>query len=227
MDWHKKYLKYKMKYLNYKEKYLNFVNKDYINELKTLYPNCIYDQNEDKLSNTETYGEMEYEGIETLYDLIKVNNNIEYFIDIGSGRGKLPCWFANLSNIQKSIGIEIIESRHNDALNLVSKLSINYPDITHKIFLFSGDIFNYKLNKLVNNSSNTLIWISNLCFGTELTNSIFKKIIDELQSGTIIACSKNPDLTDKILSVKIKLITQLNVKMSWNNSSNIFILQII
>lgn len=247
-----KYNKYKTKYLKLKQKYEkqnNVVNidadtntntnsdndtnsdsntKDYFDELKKLYPKCVNNGNESK-SSTETYGEMEYTGIELLNSKFNSNNRIKYFIDIGSGRGKLICWFAGIPNIIKSIGIEIVEQRYKDSLNLKNKLS-NYPDITKKIELICDDVSKINLNNLVNlNSSDTLIWISNLCFGQELSDKIFTQILNQMDIGCIIICSRKPFIDKDNHSVNNKylnLLDELKIPMSWTNLSNVFVFQI-
>ena len=60
----------------------------YIQQLKRLYPSCVHDTNKDKLctqynGHTITYGEMTYEGIETLYVSISKYAIPEYFLDVG------------------------------------------------------------------------------------------------------------------------------------------------
>ena len=106
---YKKYLKYKQKYLNLS---LQFggneeLQKSYFEKLKVLYPNCIqYTNDSDNYKNHQiTYGEMEYEGIEKLYNKFNKDFELTNFIDIGSGRGKLCLYMALFPQITQSIGI--------------------------------------------------------------------------------------------------------------------------
>lgn len=224
-----KYIKYKTKYLELKQKYKLDVNNTYFDELNRFYPKCILNRKETNKS-TETYGEMEYNGIKEINYELNKNNKIKYFIDIGSGRGKLTCWFAGIPNIIKSYGIEIVEKRHNDALELKEKLSKNYPLITKKIDFKCIDISNINLGELTNNSNDNLIWISNLCFGLELSNKIFTQILNQMEIGTIIACSKKPfenNQDNKISNKNLKLIKELKIPMSWTKLSNVYVYQII
>ena len=85
----------------FKKKDYSSKETDYISELKELYPLCKHDWILSKNDNNTNYdghkivyGEMSYEGIETLYSITStpsnsIKNKFDAFIDIGSGRGKL------------------------------------------------------------------------------------------------------------------------------------------
>ena len=131
-----------------------------------------------------------------------------------------------MPNISKSFGIEIVQQRHNDAVNLKKQLSKSFPTITEKIELKCNDISTINLGELTNNSSNCLIWISNLCFGLELANKIFEQILEQMEIGTIIICSKKPEENNIKTNKIFKLVKNLEIPMSWNKSSNVYIYQI-
>lgn len=254
-NYKKKYLKYKTKYLELKKKFDNInlstneinnnsnnndtnnnnsnsnintlINLNYLNELKKLYPSCVKKSEESKES-THTYGEMEYEGVESLNRQINSDNRIKYFLDIGSGRGKLPCWFGGMTNIIKSIGIEIVEQRCKDAQELKSKLFKNYPEQTNKIELICGSFELYNFGELVDSNPNTLVWISNLCFGPELTKTVFVQILNQMVKGTIICCSRKPSETiDSNTTNKLVPKSQIQIQMSWwDKLSDVFVFEI-
>jgi hypothetical protein len=249
MDWKIKYLKYKTKYLNLKNNYDNMIsfggkdyggdlnnistNTDYFDELKKLYPNCVKNPNESK-DSTHTYGEMEYSGVQSLNQQINPSNTIKYFLDIGSGRGKLPCWFGGIDNIVKSIGIEIIEQRYMDADKLKSNLAQKFPMQTSKIQLLHGSFENYNLGELVGSNPDTLVWISNLCFGPELTEKVFTQILNQMPKGSIICCSSQPsNIID--VNTPTKLVyknnnnnnNKIQIQMSWwDNLSDVYVYQL-
>jgi hypothetical protein len=244
MDYHSKYLKYKSKYSNLQKmiagnpdvkRYLleGLSDKQVVNlpdtfleQLQNIYPKTKYDYK--KLNNTynghiTTYGEMEYEGMHNILNHLSKDHNINFnnFIDLGSGRGKLPLQVAAVSdNIVRSIGIELVKERHDEAVEIKEKLK-QFKNITDKV-VFINDDFN-KIDLLSYINGITLVWISNLCFPQELTNNIFSKLIDILPHGSIITCSKEHLLqTHKLSKIGI-----LQVPMSWNKDSNIFIYKII
>jgi len=239
MNWKSKYIKYKTKYLELKQKYNQNnpainpnpnpnPNQNYFNQLEKYYPSCVK-KNDSKKEN-ETYGEMEYVGITKLFARTsQIQPNTQYFIDIGSGRGKLPCWFAGFPSIIKSIGIEIVKQRHIDANELKQKLSGEFPDITKKIIFEEGSVEDFDLGNLTNHSANTLIWMSNLCFEEHLTETIFTQLLTQMEKNTLITCSKKPPITiDSNTTNKLKYIEQIEIQMSWwNNLSIVHIYQIV
>jgi hypothetical protein len=235
-DHYKKYLKYKDKYLRLKQQIGG--NNNYELKLKELYPECVHDNAKNGIKNAEkylkdgystTYGEMDYLAIEELNKKLNPEGKIKYFIDLGSGRGKLPLIMANKVD-KKSIGIELVTERHESGLKLLNTLSIDYPQITNKVELICGDMFTYldSINKMTFESP-VLIWISNLCFGEEITSRLFKKLIEKMPSNSIIGSSKVPDNVPP--GIKPFILegntNTLLVPMSWSNNSTIYIYMII
>ena len=231
-DYYQKYLKYKDKYLKLKHQLGG--NDLYITELKKEYPECVHDittlkdaNNYSKNGYATTYGEMDYPAIEKYNDLFNKDENIEYFIDFGSGRGKLPLFMADKVKV-KSIGIELVTERHDDAIKLKNTLAKKYSEITNKVELINGDMFKYLEN--VNKGTfktPVLIWISNLCFGEEITSRLFNKLIEKMPSGSIIGSSKVPNkIPDGLEPVNFEKDNKVEVQMSWSKISNIYIYKI-
>ena len=163
---------------------------------------------------------MEYEGLEKLYQyVLKIQPKINTFVDIGSGRGKLCMYMAAKPNIKQSLGIELVEGRHKDAMQLKTMLKSEYSD---KVEFLNADIFtvNFASEISVNNA---LLWFSNLCFDPNITQRIFEKVKAEFPIRTIIASSKgiNSDI------VGLSLIDNITVPMSWFKNSNVHIYEIV
>ncbi len=215
------YEKYRNRYLEIKNreksKSMNLTS-NYKDELKKLYPACKFDK--DRNTNYEkaniTYGEMNYEGFDKLLEYLK--NDVNVFIDIGSGRGKLCLYAAGFPFIKKSIGIELVKERHSDAISLKSKLE-KYPE-SSKVKFINDYVENVNLSQF--KSDKILIWISNLCMAESVTNTIFESIANNLPKGTIIGCSKAPKESSKYVKV-----TDLKIPMSWSEDSNIFLFKIV
>lgn len=232
-DYYQKYLKYKDKYLKLKQQLGG--DDEYISELKKLYPECVHDHGSIKDADkyhrdgyATTYGEMDYPAIEKFNSLFNFDGTRDYFIDFGSGRGKLPLFMADKVN-KKSIGIELVTERHDSAKQLKEKLSKNWPSIINKVELIGGDMFKYleTINKSTFDSP-VLIWISNLCFGEEITSKLFNKLIEKMPSGSIIGSSKIPSTIPNEIEpviVEGKNNTVL-VPMSWSKGSSIYIYKI-
>jgi len=195
----------------------NMTKKNYIQTLQTLYPKCKHDDTSEHCNydgHKITYGEMEYDGIQQLYSIItdKYNTNIDCFMDIGSGRGKLCMFMAAQPKIKHVLGVELVEKRHQDAENLKSKLTSSYAN---KVELLNENIFNVNLRE--HSGENVFVWFSNLCFDQANIELIFKKFTEELPSGSIICCSKKPDS-----NTGLNFLETIKIPMSWSKESNVY-----
>lgn len=237
-NYHNKYLKYKSKYLKLKtqiEKNQLGGNELYISELKELYPECLHDHETIKDVHkyqedgyATTYGEMDYQAIEQFNNKFNSSGEMKYFIDFGSGRGKLPIFMGD--KVDKSIGIELVTERHNDAIKLKESLSKKFNEITNKVELINGDMFEYlkSVDKSTFNSP-VLIWISNLCFDEKITKQLFDELVTKMPSGSIIGSSKIPN----VIPYEIEAIiltgssdNKITVSMSWSKDSTIHLYKI-
>jgi tRNA G46 methylase TrmB len=195
--------------------------KQYINKLKNLYPSCKFDKQVEDITlyngNNITYGEMEYEGIQELYNYLTKNYNpkINSFIDLGSGRGKLCMYMAAQPKIKFVLGVELVKQRHDDAEILKTDLKYEYAN---KVNLLNKNVLDIDFEEFKNKQ--IFIWFSNLCFEQTSTNSIFEKIKTSLPSGTIICCSKQP------FPIVGTFLSTITVPMSWNKASNVHIYKV-
>ena len=154
-----------------------------------------------------TYGELTNDGLKTMLNEIDTENKV--FYDLGSGKGSVVINAVNnFPNLKKSVGIEIVKDRHNDAINKRDK-----EDLKDKIEFIQEDIFSDKINL----QDADIIYISNLCFSEEMNNSIAKKIDNEVKSGTIVFTSR------KIPLENVGETSNTSVKQTWMNGSNIYI----
>ena len=207
--------------------------KRFVTKLKELYPACKHDgvgiQREVYNEHNITYGEMDYKGMEKLYKHVKkINPDINTFLDIGSGRGKLCLYLLGLPKIQKCIGVELVKERYEDALQLKTQLPEEYVD---KVEFIHANILDVPLNKYFNDQTKLFVWFSNLCFAQHVTDDIFKKLGTELPVGTIICCSKktsnnlnltpNPNLETSLTS--FTYLGSVQIEMSWSGNSTVYI----
>ena len=217
MDYNQKKLKYKQKYLELKQQVAGSF--DFIAKLKELYTTPKFDAPFTKTYNyPTTYGEMDYESMNKLS--IKFND-VKHFLDIGSGRGKLCLYMAHEIKIKSSIGIELVEERHNDAIQLKQQLSPDFSIFTNKVEFINADIFGIDLIKKF--KGKTLVWFSNLMFQQDISNNVIIKLINELPKDSIILCSK----PFSILHDNINLLEEIIVIQSWDLNSKTYCYQII
>lgn len=240
MDYKSKYLHYKKLYLdlklkggelnltrkqleNFSEEDIVYIPDEYYEDLKKIYPTTKFDESSLKHiypTKDITYGEMNYEGINILVEHLHTMHKISFknFLDIGSGRGKIPLHIAALPNVTKSVGIELVKERHDDAEEIKEQLN-KYKNIVDKVTFINDDIKNIDLTDHINDI--TLVWISNKCFPSKLNDKIFSKLLDVLPKDSIISCS------EEYSSDKLNKIDNIKVPMSWYSDSDIFIYRIV
>jgi hypothetical protein len=249
--YYNKYIKYKGKYLTLKQQIAGetksdkLLNEKYINTLKEYYPQIIHDKNDIKdvelykeTGSVITYGEMEYSSIEMFNNQFNNDGQFKYFIDFGSGRGKIPLYMGTKVS-ERSYGIEIVKERHDEAVELLQRLSVDFPTITKKLKLIRSDMIDF-LNILPSNNleiqenalftSPTIIWISNLCFTEEMNTRLFQKIGEKMPYGSIIGCSKYPSnvMPENIKPLNVSNGTNtLSVPMTWSKMSTIYIFKVM
>jgi tRNA G46 methylase TrmB len=197
--------------------------KNYVSKLKQLYPSCKHDTDYNGSSydgHNITYGEMNYEGMKKLHMYVqKINPDLNTFIDIGSGRGKLCLYLASLRKIKKCIGIELVKSRYEDAIELKTRLS---PAFADKVEYICANIFEVNIKEFLPMDANVFVWFSNLCFEQSSIDEIFEKIVNELPSGSIICCSKKTNSENN----RILFIESVQIEMSWNKDSIVHIYEL-
>ena len=212
------------KKFNTKEKkiYRGITRKNFRNKLIKIYPKCKHDgklvnKEDDRYKNDQiTYGEMNYNGIEILYKYLNnkyKNNKLSIFLDVGSGRGKLCMYMGSYQKIKKSIGIELVEERHQNAVELLNKLPKKY---SKNVELFNGNILNKDLTKII--TEPTFIWWSNLCFDSDKIEEIYAKLKSEIPSKSILCCSKT--------IINGNLAGEIKIPMSWREDSNVLIYEL-
>jgi len=208
--------------------------------LFSLYPECKFDRGivdyNDYPDDNVTYGEMEYNGIDQLYDYVmsleKKDSNQEQkyaFIDIGAGRGKICIYMASKPNITQSNGIELVKLRHIDSISLLQSFSKRkrFRPFLSKINFYNENMFHFNFrDSLQDPSQKCFIWINDLCFELETINKLFIKLSEDLEPNSIISCNKMPAIDQAPFSKHFKLINTLSIPMSWNkNGSDVFIIQ--
>jgi SAM-dependent methyltransferase len=157
-----------------------------------------------------TYGEVTQEGIEKLVDEFNKQPITTYektrrtFYDLGSGIGKNVIVVASLVPEIKSKGIEIVQERHDMAIEARQK--IKSKQIKDRVEFICGSLMDINLEDAA------WIYVSNLCFSEKLNKQLSAKLNKEVGKNTMIACSKELHLPDYS-------VERLNIPMTWDNKS--------
>ena len=154
-----------------------------------------------------TYGELTYNGLESILNSINCKDKV--FFDLGSGKGNVVINSIKIKpSLKKSIGIELSKKRYEEAFKNLNSLINNEK---FKIQFLNNDI----LSNDINLNDADIIYISNLCFSDDVNRQIAHKLDNEIKSGTLIFCSKKLPLT---LKHEMKVTS---VEQSWNEDSNL------
>lgn len=161
-----------------------------------------------------TYGEIEYKGLEIIYDEMKqLNVSTNQFIDLGSGTGRI-LHYAIIAGFDNAIGVELAEERHKYSQDVLNKVD---PDTQKRIKIFNEDLFNIPKEFY---TSCRVVLISNLLYSKETNQKLFDYLDKNLQSGTIVLVCIVPDDTKSIKKIK-----NIKIPVSWTQSSNLYIYQ--
>ena len=124
--------------------------------------------------------------------------------------GKIPIMAVHWGNAKKAVGVELAKERHDKAVYMKSKLSQEYQD---KLTFINGDLL-----KDIDLNEFNVIFISNLCFSSEVNDKVVEKL-KELKKGTYIFCSK------EIKAPHLKYLGSIKVVMTWTQNSDLKIYQ--
>jgi hypothetical protein len=108
-----------------------------------------------------------------------------------------------------SKGIEIVSDRHKQAMSAYNK--ITDESIKKRIILSCCSLFDNSI------SDAAWIFISNLCFSSELNLQLAEKITKEVKKHTLIVCSKQLDLSQQLFKKQ-----EISVPMSWSENSSAY-----
>jgi len=159
-----------------------------------------------------TYGEITEDGIKNIIDYMKNNNiPISTYIDLGSGNGRSLA-YAIKNGFSKAKGVEIVEERHNYAVNAINKL----PKYKDSIELIQSDMFNLQPSFF---PKKTTIFISNLLFPPETNQKLFQFLSDNTHDDITLIVSKIPKKL-----YKFKINKSINIPMSWEKESTCYVL---
>lgn len=167
-------------------------------------------------NNYNTYGEVSPQGMRILYEKFKQYAPLKSgrrFYDLGSGVGKVVLGMAVLNHDLECYGIEIVPERARLASTAHSK--IKNPHIQRRVHFIQDSIFNPSLRL----KEACWIFVSNLCFDSEMQDKLSQKM-DEVEPGTVIICSRALNVSKERFEA---LENNCVVPMSWSNSSSCWI----
>jgi SAM-dependent methyltransferase len=192
-----------------------------ISRKKTLKFNKLYDglSGFDSSEDSDVkYYELKAESIPILYEiysryapLSNIIGSYKNFYDLGCGVGKNVLGLTALNSSLKGVGVELISERvqqANTALQRLRDTSIKQR-VEFVCLSFLDDSINY--------SNACWIFISNLCFTDDTKQQLTEKLERELNTGSIVVCSK------ALNSTKFEQLNYITLPMSWSDESKVYV----
>lgn len=180
-----------------------------ITKLKT--PNLSKNDNilqyKDNSDVNVVYGEPCAYEIDNLIQELNINEN-DVFYDLGSGNGNVCATVLFGSSCKKAVGIELSDTRHNEAIRIKNQIYKNHPDKTiDKQLIFINDNFmNY------NYEDATIVFMDSVLFENKTINNIEKKLKNNPNIRYFIS------MKNEYTPIFFKYIKTLNIKASWGSS---------
>lgn len=165
-----------------------------------------------------TYGELKAESIPILYEiysryapLSNILSSYRNFYDLGCGVGKIVLGLTALNSSLKGVGIELVSERIQQANTALQRL--RDTSIKQRVEFVCLSF----LDNSINYSNACWIFISNLCFTDDTKQQLVEKLERELNTGSIVVCSK------ELNSTKFEQLNHITLPMSWSDESKVYV----
>lgn len=161
-----------------------------------------------------TYGEITFEGVETLLKLLKLKDT-DVFYDLGCGVGKMVVQVYLDSPVKKSAGIELSGERTESALKIQQQLQLDNKIQAGRTLAF------YKESFLdADLSDGTVIYLASTCFSDDIMKKVTEKLAT-LKKGLRVATLKQLAPHEKFA-----VIDQFILPMTWSDSTPVYLYEL-
>lgn len=166
-----------------------------------------------------TYGEIEWQTLKLMLEYAQKQEcpGLHTFYDLGCGRGRAVLYMALSGIFHSCVGIEVLPERISLSQKALAKLRTVIPTAGAKVRLYEASF----LNPAFKYKDARMIFLSNLCFDKDTQDALFSKLNAEMQKGSLVFCSKMPDVNPAAFEV----VGVQKVPMTWTLNSEIHILR--
>lgn len=154
-----------------------------------------------KYQNATTYGELTPDGLDEFLTIIEPMREDQIFLDVGSGYGKLVARIADVTEVGRSVGVELVKKRHDMAVGFFS----DKP----KVELYHGDILDYDVL-----GEADVVIMNSICWPRQVLELVTERIKPgaTILSNSVGFFMKYPNRTPKKM---FRLETSWNKKNKW------------
>ena len=156
---------------------------------------------------SHTYGEIIYPSMEAVINRLEVKKE-DVFYDLGSGVGKFPAWVHLTTDIKKSVGIELSETRYEKSMQALGRLEeAGLLNKSRTLSCVHGDITE------VDFSDATIIFMCATCFSEPLLQKLVDIFLELTPGLRIVTLKKLPE------HPRLVLIKEEALATSWSKGS--------
>lgn len=162
-----------------------------------------------------TYGEITYDAVKTLIDDLQLDSN-DVFYDLGCGVGKMVMQIYLESPVKKSIGIELSQTRIDNAQKARQRL-VGDGKLQH------GRALNFRHGDILksNISDATVLFMCATCFSEDFMRKATEKFA-KLRPGLLVVTLKH-----LAPHPRFKLIKTHTLPMTWSSSSFVYVYELL
>ncbi|MEM7588948.1 MAG: hypothetical protein AAF320_02130 [Myxococcota bacterium] len=160
-------------------------------------------------SSNSTYGELTFEGIQKLVDVLQLSPD-DVFFDLGSGVAKIVLYVYRVAGVRKSVGIELSKTRHDAAMEILQQVRKHgwiQPD--RLLELQHKDILNSDFHDA------TVLYICSTCYPNDIIRGVVQKMLQIPRP--VILVSQKPIEHKQLQWIRtVELPTTWNSKARWH-----------
>ena len=162
-----------------------------------------------KARSLSTYGEITFASVRKILNYCKANKN-SVFYDLGSGVGKMVMQVGMTKVIKKAVGIELAESRHNDAMQVYKQVKQMRLLRTANTKFLCADILKTSLRDA------SIVYTCSTVFPYTFMDILADKLTDELKPGTKIFT-----LQDFTYMGGLTEVGKMQLDMTWARNASV------
>ncbi len=165
-----------------------------------------------KSKGSPVYGEITYSSLNKLLSYLQLSEK-DVVYDLGSGVGKVVIYMALATPVRKAIGIELSESRHQDAKKAFANARALTKELAGRCEFLNDDL------TVVNLSNASVIYTCSTAFSINFMRKVTARLALLSHKFRLVTLQELPECGP------FKVIDKLNLDMSWVRQTPVYVYQ--
>lgn len=201
-------------YADVKEEYDDLGQIEFGEEALTVLPNVFAQM-----------GVLTFEGVQQFLKTFPMNKD-DVFCDIGSGVGNICLQVLHDSEVQKTVGVEVMPSRHRHAMAAMAAAKKHFPEkFSSKEAVFvKEDLVNCV--QTLNDNKVTHVFSHSWMFDDELMNKFLEVIVKSETVKYVVTSRQFPEIRRgelRAVGFKLEENSPITLQADWNDESPFFV----